>query len=175
MTKKEKEEQKSLVLKETETLMSSEMLLRTPPQKLSDQDCLFAWSVLDIIEKEMVAKRKSEFREHMLLLAEKKGKKTETGTINYEVGDGKISKQFRKGKTAFDGIKLIQLLEKRGFDTSKIMSQMIDEDKIEALASLGEISPDEIKQCSSVGEPTYALVVTKSKAVTALLKGKMEE
>jgi len=174
MTKKEKQEEKSLVIKETESLMDSELLLRASPQRLSDRDCLFVWTVLDIIEKELVAKRKLEFREHMLSLAETKGKKSETGSKSYEVGDGKITKQHRKGKTQFDGLKLMKKLHDRGFDVSRITTSIIDEEKIEALAVLGEITPDELKECSSIGDPTYALVVTKSKSVVALLKGKME-
>jgi hypothetical protein len=70
---------------------------------------------------------------------------------------------------SLDEAHLLQILTARGFDTSRLMTQVVDEKKIEALIALGEITPTELKQCTSVADPTYALIVKKPSEVEGLI------
>jgi hypothetical protein len=161
----------SIIVREATSLFKNETLLRTPVTELSDEEALFAWSCLDLIEKKVLAERKKELHSHLMKLVEEFGERTAEGHQNYspEGSDGNIQLQCRRGKVALDETLLLQTLAARGFDTSRLMTSTVDEKKIEALVSLGEITPLELKECTSVGDPTYALIVKKPSEVEALL------
>jgi hypothetical protein len=166
MTQNEK-----LILRETANLLKSEKLLKTPPEDMSDEEVLAAWSVLDLIDKEVVGARKDQLRKYLMELAESKGSLTPKGHFEYQppMSDGTITQQKKSGKTSLDVKILKGLLVERNFDIEKIMTKVVDEAKVEALVALGEISPAEIKACSSIGAPTFALIVKKPSEVIALI------
>lgn len=176
MTKDEK-----IILRETIALLKSEKLLRTDPDAMTDEENLSAWSVLDLIEKSVIDVRKKEFHKKLFSLAEEKGALTSKGHYEYQppFSDGIITKQRKSGKVKIDTSLLLVKLAANGFDIERVLSKSVDENKIEALISLGEISPELIKECSSIGEPTYALIVKKPSEVLALmpkvLKGRNDD
>jgi hypothetical protein len=176
MTKEEK-----IVLRESMALLKSEKLLRSDPESMTDEEALSAWSVLDLIDKEVIAARKEKLRQRLFHLAESKGALTSKGHFEYQppFSDGTIIKQKKSGKVKLDKDLLLAKLAATGFYTERIITRTVSEDKIEALVSLGEISPELIRECSSIGEPTYALVVKKPSEVLALmpkaLKGRNDD
>jgi hypothetical protein len=161
----------SAIVKEAASLFKHENLLRSPIELLTDAETLYAWSCLDLIEKKLLTVRKAELRDHLLSLADKYGDTTPEGHRNYqpEGSDGNIQKQCRKGKVEINFEKLLETLNARGFDTSKLYKPVLDEEKIEAYIALGEISPNELRECTSIGDPTYALIIKKPSEVEELL------
>ena len=89
-----------IILDSVANLFSSEELLSICPEDLSDCDALLVWSLFDALEKEVLSKRKSVFRDRLFAIAEKNGEKNAKGSHIYSPSgsDGKITKQFRKGK-----------------------------------------------------------------------------
>lgn len=166
MTKSE-----SMIVREATSLFKSDTLLRAPLYEMTDEEALYAWSCLDLIEKKVIAARKKELHSHLMMLAQNFGTKLPDGHQVYspEGSDGSIQRQFRKGNVKLDEDRLLQILEDRGFDTSRLMTSTVDEAKVEALVSLREISLTEIEECSSVGAPTYALIVKKPSEVEDLI------
>lgn len=160
----------SIIVKEATSLFKNEMLLRSPMDTLTDEEALYAWSCLDLIEKKLLTARKAELRDHLLALADKYGEVSSEGHKNYqpEGSDGNIQKQCRKGKVSLDTEKLVALLQNRGFQISRLYTMAVSEEIVEALVVTGEISTDEIKECSSVAEPSYALIVKKPSEVESL-------
>jgi hypothetical protein len=173
MTKEEK-----IILRESIALLKSEKLLREDPEAMTDEENLSAWSVLDMIDKTVISARKEQLRQRLFYLAENKGALTQKGHFEYQppFSDGTITKQRKSGKVSIDLEAVAKELSAMGIDEEKFLKKVIDEEKIEALVALGELSPDIIKRHSSIGVPTYALLVTKPSEVLALmpkvLKGK---
>ncbi len=93
-----------LVLRGAENLFSSSELLTVQPEDLAPEEALFVWSLFDVLEKELVSKRKVVFREHLLGLAMKNGEKNAKGSFVYNPphSDGRVTAQRRKGKVSVD-------------------------------------------------------------------------
>jgi hypothetical protein len=159
------------IAKETTNLLKSEKLLRMPVEEMTDDEALAAWSVIDLIEKKLLKDRKGDLHDHLMELAETKGVTTDKGHKVYtpESCDGSITKQKKSGKASIDTEGLLAMLRERGFDTDKVMTKTVDLEKVEALIVMGEISSLEIKACSDVGKPTYALQVEKPSSVLSLM------
>jgi len=104
-----------IVLRETATLMDADTLLRKPISELTEVDSLTAWSVLDLLEKEVIKARKEVLRQHLFTMAEK-GEKNENGSFTYvpSGSTGKIMKQRNSGKVSLLGVDVLE--EKLGKD-----------------------------------------------------------
>ena len=160
------------IVKEATAIFKSETLLSAPVEEMTDAEALFAWSCLDLIEKKLLKNRKEELKFHLLDLVTKHGVvDPEKGHRNYTPpdSDGEIQKQCKRGKVNLDTAKLVNLLRFRGFDIDRLYTPVLDESKVEAFVALGEITPNEIRECSSIEEPTYALIVKKPSEVEALI------
>jgi hypothetical protein len=176
-----KEPTEKLLVRETTSLLKSQKLLQTNPDEMSDEENLFAWSVLDLIDKGVLSVRKEQLRQKLFSLAETKGKLTSKGHYEYqpEFSDGSICKQRKSGRTSLDTVRLLEKLMEIGFDIDKLLTRTFDEKLVEAYVATGDIPLSIIKDCTSIGEPTYALQVNKPSEVLALmpktLKGKKDD
>lgn len=83
-------------------LLSNETILALPPERLSDKDLVTVWSILDLFEKALIKERKSDLKEEMFLRASKLGKKTDKGSFDWELPDGKITKQRKETKAQIE-------------------------------------------------------------------------
>jgi hypothetical protein len=81
-------------------LFSTNAVMSIPPEQLNDEELITVWSMLDLVEKNLVDERKSELRDEMFKRAAKNGKKNEKGSFEWKLTDGKITKQrtVKKGK-----------------------------------------------------------------------------
>jgi len=105
-----------LILQSATGLLNSESLTTIDPKDLSDGDALFVWSLFDALDKELVSKRKKEFRIHLMELAKDHGEVNAKGSYEYlpPHSDGKVTLQCRKGKASFDEEEAAKVLKAKG-------------------------------------------------------------
>lgn len=115
-----------IVIDSVQGLMSSQELIEVKPEELDDSEALLVWSVFDAMEKELISKRKSEFKKHLFKLAETKGKQNAKGSFNYAPPgtDGSITKQRRKGKAGLDAVAAEDFLTKSGLDDTLMVGNV---------------------------------------------------
>jgi len=90
----------AIILRESTAIMDAQSLFFYPVEELHDEDAVSAWSVLDVLEKELMKKRKEELRQSLFKRAENKGTKNPKGSFVLDLGDeGKFTKERRAGKT----------------------------------------------------------------------------
>jgi hypothetical protein len=125
-----------IVLSNVHDVLSSHELASILPAELDDSEALLVWSLFDALEKELVAKRKNVFRDHLLQLAEEKGEVNPKGSKVYQPAgsDGKITKQFRKGKPSIDPDMAMRFLEERKLDGKLLETQLsFSKDEVQLL------------------------------------------
>ncbi len=83
-------------------LISSEEVLVKPARSMERAELIEVWSLLDIMEKNLIKDRKGELRDEMLNRAENHGEINEKGSFVLELEDGKITRQKRQGKTSIE-------------------------------------------------------------------------
>jgi len=105
--------EKSMVLMSAENLVDSDLILRTPPEEMLESDVIAVWSFLDLVEKEMVKKRKVKLRDHLMKLAEEKGTVNKNGSFVWKSkdSDAKVTKQRREAKPSLDADKFVERFE----------------------------------------------------------------
>lgn len=170
-------EPQSIVLSQSRAMLSSADLLVTPPDQLTDQEAVIAWSVLDHFEKEMLKKRRDALRDRLLDLAKAKGKLTGKSYVYAQDGiDGSVSCQMRSGVISYD-IEGLRALENR-IDTplvTEVVTYKVNEELLTEALAQGRITMDDLKKFTSVGPETRALVVKKPSFVKALLPGASDD
>ena len=93
-----------IVIQNAKGLFGSSALLTLQPEELAPEEALVVWSLFDVLEKELVKKRKDTFRLHLLDLASMHGEKNDKGSFIYNPphSDGKITAQRKKGRVSVD-------------------------------------------------------------------------
>lgn len=174
----EKRNDAALVLSQSQAIIDAQDLLRTPVEELSPDGQVTAWSVLDLIEKELVGPRKEALRAKLLEMAGE-GKDNGKGSKSVSVAGATVTKQARGGKVVFDQEKLRATLEAKGLPTNTVFVERtvyeFNEKAVEGLIAAGRLSQADLKEFTRVGDPTYALVVKKAEKVLALLPPPKQE
>jgi len=89
-----------IILSESSAIVDARALFFAPVERMDNEDAVSAWSVLDVMEKELMKKRKEELRQSLFTRAEKEGSKNPKGSFVLDLGDdGKFTKERRAGKT----------------------------------------------------------------------------
>jgi len=133
--------QTEIILDSVSDLFSSKELLSIAPEELSDGDALLVWSLFDALEKEVVSKRKSVFRDHLLKLAEEKGRTNAKGSSSYSPpgSDGKVTRQCRQGKPQVDWQAAHRLADEVGCGDSLLVGTLkADKETFDFLLSMLE-------------------------------------
>ncbi len=147
-------------------------LIRTPPKEMSNQELVTAYSILDVMEKEVIGKRKTALKEHMLPIVEETGAVGKTKSKVLKLQDGaKMEARWFKGKASIDHDLLKALLKDKSIPEERVypLVPTFDEERLQALLQLGDISVQELTEVSNVADGDFRLYVTKPASVKALI------
>ncbi len=147
-------------------------LISTPPKEMSNQELATAYSILDVMEKQVIGKRKTELKEYMLPMVEETGVAGKTKSKTLKLDDGaKLEARWFKGKASIDHDLLKALLKDKGIPEEKVypLVPTFEEARLEALLQLGDITVDELTEVSDVADGSFRLYVTKPASVKALI------
>lgn len=166
-----------MILDQSRRIVDAETLLRTPVSELDGEALITAWSVLDLMSKELIKTRTEDLRDALLIEAETRGKKGVTSgnmpKFTLKIGGGTVTSTQMAGKVSYDEVELKLLLDELGINHAIVFKSQVvtvlDEDALEKLVVSGRISPDDVKRFATVAEPSRRLKVVKPAAVLALL------
>jgi hypothetical protein len=94
--------QTDILLRESEAVLQSEVLLDVPVEQLTSAEAAIAWSFLDFVVKEVVDSRKKDLRQRLFGFVETSGKRTKSGSYVAEISGigAKVEKRKRSGKVS---------------------------------------------------------------------------
>ena len=127
MSKKEAPKQNSIVLEESTAILDAHTLFNVPPEELTVDEGLMAWSVLDVFEKTLIGNRKKALREVLMGTAEQYGETNKNGSFIYKLKElgAKIEKRKRAGKVKILVDKVLEVFKNKAHVLSSVMQYTV--------------------------------------------------
>lgn len=175
-----------IVLQESMAIISSDVLLRTPVKELPPDIQCTVWQVLDVIDKEVVGKRKAILREELLKFAKENGVPDKKSLLVKFPDGSQLRREERAGKVTILDKEVNALIEGGHPYLAQTIVHTIslNEPDFEALVVLldavnsADRLPKEVRECMDgmsnlVGRIENAPTKVDSTALEGLLMAKL--
>jgi len=152
-------------------------LLKGSIAKLTTEECVTFWSILDILEKKILKERKSALRARLLTLVEELGKPDKKGHKVLKLGSiyAEVKNEVRAGKLAYIAPAALAFIEANKSKDPMVESliryePVVDEAVLLSLREREVMTQGDFDMIVQEGKPTDVLKVKAPREIADLLE-----